>query len=135
MLDPTNVPSVLPEESVARYVLFSNHIRNSDMTVKPDAFIPHPNPELSVTRHIEATEEELWRAGAQVAGQRQRTLHGRADVIVAVCLAEGLSVVAVPLEENPNHADISGWPKDKAEQKMKALEIARQAKFQPTPST
>ena len=135
MLDPTNVPSVLAEESVARYVLFSNHIRNSDMTVKPDAFIPHPNPELSVTRHIEATEEELWRAGAQVAGQRQRTLHGRADVIVAVCLAEGLSVVAVPLEENPNHADISGWPKDKAEQKMKALEIARQAKFQPTPST
>lgn len=135
MFDPAHVPPVDTEEALARYVLSSSHIRTQDKTVKPDAFIPHPHLNLSVTRHRDATEQTLWMLGAQVACDRQRILHGRADVVVSVCLREELPVVAAPLPNNPNHAEIEGWPKGKAEQKMKALEIARQSQFQPTPAS
>jgi fatty-acyl-CoA synthase len=59
MIDPSNVPAVDADESLARYVLYSRQIRKSDETIRPEAFIPHPYQELSVTRHREATEEEI----------------------------------------------------------------------------
>ena len=49
---------VLDDESLARFIFQRNYIR-SDQTVKPNAFIPHPWPDLSVTRHFGLTEEEL----------------------------------------------------------------------------
>lgn len=51
MIDPANVPEVGPDEALARFVLHGSHIRRSNQTVKPDAFIPHPYRDLSVTRH------------------------------------------------------------------------------------
>lgn len=129
MISPANVPPVGAEELLARYVLQRSHIRTSDLTVKPDAFIPHPYRDLSVTRHRDATDGEIWNSGRIVATQTGKILHGRADVLAAVCNAQGLTVNAAPLPDNPNHADISSWPPDKAAQKMIALEIAASAKF------
>ncbi len=63
MLSPTHVPPVASDEQLARFIYSSRHIRNSDNTVKADAFIPHPHTELSITRHLEATEEEIWSEG------------------------------------------------------------------------
>lgn len=60
MIDPSNVPQVADDETLARYILQRSHIRGSDHPVKPDAFIPHPYTDLSVTRHLMATESELW---------------------------------------------------------------------------
>jgi hypothetical protein len=89
---------------------------------------------LSLTRHFQATEEELWNEGRRVSLLRQLTLYGRADVSVDAFLSESLQVVAKPLPENPNHADAIGWPANKAEQKIKALEIARNAAFVSKPA-
>jgi hypothetical protein len=129
MIDPENVPEVGDDETLARYVLHSNHIRRTSQTVKPDAFIPHPHGELSVTRHLLMTEDELWAVGRAVAAATIKTLHGRADIRMAVCLAQQLTVRAAPMNDNPNHADITGWPADKPAQKIIAQEIAATAQF------
>lgn len=134
MLDPANVPPVNARETLARYLIASSHVRRSDNSVKPDAFIPFSRVELSVTRHRDAIEDELWREGRRVATIRGTTLYGRADVAALAFIAESLAVESKPiLPENPNHADVVNWPADKPAQKMKAIEIARQAQFRPAP--
>ena len=71
---------VTSDEQLARFILSSNWIRKSDQTVKPDAFIPHPYPDLSVTRHKSLTEQQLWQIGQVIADSRPATLYGRADI-------------------------------------------------------
>lgn len=136
MIDPRHVPDVEPDETLARFILSSRHIRSSDDTIKPDAFIPHPSNELSVTRHRDATDDEVWNVGRAVAEVQQRTLHGRGDVVAAAFLERGLALQAAPvigharLPDNPNHANVTGWPKDdKGRQRLLALGVAAQAKL------
>lgn len=134
MLDPDHVPAVSSDELLARFIIFSRHFRPSDNTVKADAFMPHPQVELSVTRHREAKEDELWQEGIRVAAIRFATLYGRADVKAETFEGEGLSVVARPIgTENPNHADVVNWPAEKPAQKLKAREIAIKSQFLPMP--
>ncbi len=136
MIDPCDVPDIEPKEMLARFILSSRHIRRGDETIKPDAFVPHPRDELSVTRHRNATDNEVWDAGRAVAEVQRRTLHGRGDVVADVFLQQGLSVRSAPvlgharLPDNPNHANVTGWPKDdKGRQRLLALEIAAQARL------
>ena len=129
MIDPENAPEVAADEALARYVMQSSHVRRSNQTLKPDAFIPHPHRDLSVTRHLAATEDQLWFFGEQVAMSTGKTLYGRGDIRAAVCLAQKLVVKSAPTESNPNHADVSGWPADKPAQKIIAREIAATAVF------
>jgi len=133
MIDPTNVPNVAPDEWLARFVLYSRHVRTSDQTVKSDAFIPHPHQELSVTRHLSATDDEIWGVGEQVATQQSRTLYGRADVEAQVFTSQSLNVQASPVLGNPNHADVAGWPTEKPRQKMIAIQIAAVATYRGRP--
>jgi hypothetical protein len=134
MIDPMNVPAVTADEMLARYVLHSSHIRSKDQTLKQDAFVPHPYRDLSVTRHLQATEGELWTVGANVATAIGKTLYGRGDVTASVCVAQNLTVNAAPTPRNPNHADVSAWPADKPAQKIIALLIAAAAKFVARPA-
>jgi hypothetical protein len=130
MIDPTSgAAEVRPDESLARYVLQSSHIRRSTSTVKPDAFIPHPYSELSVTRHLTASEAELWAIGEDIARTIEKTLYGRADISAAVCLAQELQIRADPTPANPNHANVCCWPVDKPAQKIIAQELAAAATF------
>ncbi len=136
MIDPRNVPEIERDEVLARFVFSSRHLRMSDNTIKPDAFLPHPHTELSVTRHRDASESELWGAGREVAEFRQRTLHGRGDIVADAFLERDLGLCAAPvigdanLPDNPNHANVTGWPKnDRGRQRLLALEIAAQAKL------
>ncbi len=134
MFDPAHVPPVEPNETLARFILFSRHFRSSDRTVKPDAFIPHPHSELSMTRHAEATPAELWGEGERVAGLRTVALYGRADVEVAVFTDQGLRVEAAPIFHNPNHVNATNWPTEKPDQKMKALLVAEKSRYVPKPT-
>lgn len=125
MIDP-----VAPNELLARYIISSHWFRKQDQTVKQDAFIPPDDPlELSVTRHVKLTENDIWNIGRGIAVSRSRTLYGRADVTTAHVIAQRLSVVPQPISDNPNHANIVNWPSDKDARKMRALEIARAARF------
>lgn len=129
MIDPANVPEVGAEEVLARFLLHGSHIRRSSMTVKPDAFMPHPHVDLSVTRHLLATDRELWLVGEAIARTSGMTLYGRGDIGVDVCLLQKLTVLADPVDANPNHAHVAGWPADKPLQKAIAQEIAATARL------
>jgi len=126
--------SILPNELLARYITSSRWFRKQDQTVKQDAFIPPENPlELSVTRHLNLQEPEIWSIGNGVASGQNRTLHGRADVKVSHVRTQSLNVVVDPAPNNPNHANITGWPLEKDIRKMRALEIACGAQFVANP--
>ena len=114
---------VLPEEKLARFVLQRSRLR-PDFSVKPDEFIPYPNPALSVTRHRTLREEELWVVGRSVAKQRNKILCARADIQADVIEGQKLKTLPDPIPNNPNHANITGWPLDKPSQKMIATQIA-----------
>ena len=133
MLDPAQIPAVAVNEQLARFILFSRHIRSSNQTVKPDAFIPHPHSELSMMRHLQATVRELWQEGHRVALLRKVPLHGRADVEVSCFVDQGLRVEPAPIPENPNHVNALNWPAEKPDQKMKALLISEKSRFVPLP--
>jgi len=133
VLDPGAIPSVDPAEVLARYVLFSGHFRTSDNSVKPNAFIPHPYADLSLTRHVAATDAELWAEGQRIAVERTATLYGRADVPANAFTTQGLRTVPDPLPENPNHAVVNEWPKDKPAQKLMAIQIASKATYLSAP--
>lgn len=62
---------VASDERLARFILHRSHLRQ-DWTVKPDAFIPHPWPDLSVTRQLQLSEPELWNIAKIVASKRKR---------------------------------------------------------------
>ncbi len=133
MIDPHQVPPVSPGEWLARFVTQSSQYRRGDQTVKQDAFIPHPHQALSVTRHLQASDVEIWDIGRDVAGSQGRTLYGRADIQAVDCLIDGLRLEAKPVVANPNHADISNWPTAKQDQKAIALKLAAAARFVPCP--
>jgi hypothetical protein len=119
-------PPVDSDEWLARFILKRSHLRQ-DRTVKPDAFIPYPRSELSVTRHLLLSETELWQFGRDVAREIGKPLLARADVQAFVFQRPELRVVAAPLPENPNHANVVGWPAEKPAQKSIAQEIAAAA--------
>jgi hypothetical protein len=139
MFNPDDVPPVESDEILARYATQSKHFRSIDHTARPEMFMPHPHQDLSVTRHREATEDEIWAVGGSVAMQMRKTLHGRCDIKVLTCLQSNLRVKEAPIvnekdsPDNPNHADIQGWPADKSAQKSIALELAAGASRLLTP--
>jgi hypothetical protein len=120
---------------LARFIMYSDHIR-ANGTIKPDAFIPHPYPDLSVTRHIGLSSTLIWEIGARIAQARSRVLYGRGDVEAYVFTDRKLTPVAdePPDPDHPNHANVRGWPGDKASQKMLAQEISAVATFTATPT-
>jgi len=136
MLAIENVPEVERSETLSRFIVSSRHIRKLDETVKADAFVPHPNEELSVNRDKEATDDETWDAGDVVAQKLGRTLHGRADALAATYISLQLTTIAAPIPDNPNHVNVCNWPPGKPEQILKAKEIAEKAKLlRPPPKT
>ncbi len=118
MLSFENIPSISTEEMLARYITHKSEFRK-DGTVKPTLFVPYKHVELSVNRHLECSEDEIWQFGIQVANRRSRKLIARCDVEASACTEKiALKVKASPLpkDNNPNHADIYGYPEEKSEQ-------------------
>jgi hypothetical protein len=136
MSNSGTLPTVEPDEWLTRFIHYQRYIRQ-DRTIRPDAFIPHPYPDLSVTRHLQLSEIQLWEIGQDVARQISQKLRGRADVQVSVFRRQELNVVEAPLVENPNHANVIGWPAEKPAQKIIAQQIADAAgkALEPPPNT
>lgn len=132
MNENPSLPQVTDDEVLARFILFRGWIRNSDSAVRPDAFIPYPYPDLSVTRHMGLSVEEVWQISQAVAATRPATLYGRADIRAAHVRRQSLRIVPTP--EPKNHANVTGWPKDKPAQKIIAQELAAIAHYVPNPN-
>ncbi len=127
MIDPNNIPPVDDDELLARFILNSNEFRKDD-SVKPALFMPYKKVELSVNRQRDATPEETWQVAREIALQRKKNLYGRSDITARACKVGPLTVVAKPLlPDNPNHADIKGYPPAKEDQKSLAQELAAAA--------
>ena len=135
MTDQPGLPPISNDELLARFVLFNSRIR-ADGTVKPDAFMPPPNLDLSVTRHaLASTAELIWKRGRVVATSSEHCLVGRADVLTdAVRKASPLDTVPAPLPDDKGHAHIVGWPAEKAGQKILALQVANASTFVQAPT-
>ena len=129
MLSSEPVPAVGDGEVLARFIVTPKHVR-SDGTVKHNELVPYQHRALSVTRHLEATEPELWAEGREVARMRGKSLIARLDVVASECRGNHLEVAAEPLKAdgrrllaNPNHADIVGYPIAKEDQMALAQAI------------
>ena len=119
MIQQRPVPPVENDESLARYVVSKSEFRSSDGTAKPTAFFPYPHLDASVTRHRDATQDEIWQVGQSVAQARGkgRTLYGRADINAVSCRNVNVDVIQAPIfPDNPNHADITGFPSAREDQ-------------------
>jgi len=117
---------------LARYIVRKEHVR-PDGTIKPDPFIPFKWVELSVTRHLGLTEEQIWAAGDLVAWRMGKPLQGRADAVASLYIRQRLRVVPAPEDDNPNHANVIDWPRDKQAQKEIALELVKEVRFKAKP--
>jgi hypothetical protein len=134
MIQPVDgeVPEVADNEVVSRYVTQKDEFRNSDQCVKRTLFMPHPKDgAVSVMRHRQATLDEIWAVGVRVASRKHRTLYGRCELRVSDCRNLLLAVVRDPLRDpedssndNPNHANIIGWPPAKEDQVLIAQKLA-----------
>ena len=127
-------PFVENNELLARFITSSRWFRPSNQTVRQDAFIPHPYPDLSVTRHKSLSEAEIWQIGQEISDARPTILYGRADISAEEVRIQKLIVEPRPEPENLNHACILGWPADKPAQKFLAMELAAVARFIPKPT-
>lgn len=131
MMPPEPPADIADEESLARYVYVRGHVR-SDGTLRPDALIPHPYPDLSVNRHHGLTEEQVWAVGRTL---RPLPLVGRADLSAIAFRAHRLRVRADPVEGNPHHALVLDWPAEKSAQKSIVQQLlATSARFRAAPA-
>ncbi|MBT3881530.1 MAG: hypothetical protein HOF76_21115 [Candidatus Scalindua sp.] len=115
-------------EALSRFVLQKTYIR-ADNTIRPAAFLPNPkNGETSVFRISGITDNEIWAIGdSKVAPKQNRPILGRADINASIVLSNYLEII--PSEPPERHADITGWPEEKSEQKQIALELAAESEF------
>lgn len=130
------IPNVGSDEKLARFVFSSSHIRTSDKSVKPDAFMPPKNLKCSVTRHsfpLKLSENDLWEIGKSIAKCRNVTLYGRGDIKADEVCQNSLDVIPEQVFGNPNHANIVHWPNDKALQKNIAQKLSAAARYIPKP--
>lgn len=135
MIDPQNIPPVADNELLARFIFNSNEKRD-DGNVNHKLFMPYKWAELSVNRHREASIEETWAIGFDIASQRSKTLYGLANIRANSCYHGALKVIPDPiLPSNPNHANIVGYPPTKEDQMAlaKVLAASIEGKWQSPP--
>lgn len=118
---------VSSSETISRFVLSRRWIR-ADNTVRHIAFTPNKNGETSIFRISGISDNEVWNIGEREVGMKQnKPILGRADITASIILSNHLEIV--PSEPPVRHADITGWPEEKDQQKDIALELAEKAEF------
>jgi hypothetical protein len=135
VIDSQDIPPVADNELLARFILNSNEKRD-DGHVNHKLFMPYKWTELSVNRHREASVEETWGIGFDIATQRSKALYGLANIRASSCCHSTLRVVPDPiLPNNPNHANIVGYPTSKEDQMAlaKVLAASIEGKWQSPP--
>ena len=123
--------SIPDNELLSRFIVYKRWAPKG--RIKQNAFMPDKDLTLSVTRHLNLSQEDIWRYGRLAEGAPPRDLHGRADVNVGPVKYQGLHIEMAPTNDNPNHAHVVNWPPNKDLQKIKAILLAKEAQFVPVP--
>ena len=107
--------------TLTRFVFHRDHY--SKGCPKPGAFLP-PRDKYAISMLFTdgLEDEETWRIGDEVGKDRGKSALARATLSKSSVTAIGLSVELSP-GVHPNHADVGGWPKEKHEQKLIALDL------------
>ncbi len=123
------VEPVTSSEVLSRFIMQTNWFSLSNNRVKYAAFMPNPkNGQTSVFRISGISDREVWEIGHREVGlKRDKPILGRADIAASCVLTKGLDVV--PSEPPVRHANIVGWPEEKSEQRLVALELAADSTF------
>jgi hypothetical protein len=118
-------------EQVARFIFSGSEYRISDQTVKYTAFMPAKDLAASVYRVSDCSDTDIAQIDQEyVSGKRRdgKVSKGRADILVGQVRKTQLDVVSAPFP-HPRHANIKGYSSSEAENRMKAIELAQQAKL------
>lgn len=121
---------VSPTESLGRYLPQRAYYSIAKNSVKPQAFMPPLDLRLSVFRIDGLQLEEIWKIGQREvidASPQPRELYGIADVKALKVQENDLEVE--PDNIPPRHANIIGWPEEKAQRMLIAQELAAGAKL------
>lgn len=120
--------SVGTEERIFRFLFSKRWFAVTTQRVKPDAFIPHPHVELSVSCTEGLDDSVLWELGKQTTENRadQPKLHGRANLKEKTIFSQDLKIIR---DDNPlYHTNIRGWSANgKGTQRSKVIELAAAA--------
>lgn len=79
-------------------------------------------------------EHEIWKIGDLIGKERAKDALARGDLLKSSVLEVGLTVALTPGVHHL-HADVSGWPSEKDEQKSIALELCAKSKLSLRPAT
>jgi len=105
-----------------------NHFSTERNEVKQAAFLPPPDLKLSVFDIMHLSELHIWAIGKKYVCEPQgKTLYGRGQFPVSTAVGVGLKVEVD--NTPPRHANLYGWPQEKSEQKIVALQLAKQAEL------
>lgn len=123
-------PKINSSESLGRYLTQKNHFSRMRNEVKPNAFFPPPNLQLSVYRIDGLTLDEIWKIGKENVVDSMaepRNLYGIADVKARVVEEEKLTIMPDNLPSR--HANILDWPSEEARWLSITQRIAAEAKL------
>lgn len=125
--------TLTPSDTIARYIFNKTHFAASTGRVKYPAFLP-PDGETSVYRITSLTEEEIWDIGQRyVAEVSGRTLRARGDLFVSDVFSVGLNV-ELETATHHLHANVIGWPPQKAQRMLGAKKLEGKAQLVVKPS-
>ena len=125
--------SLIPSDTIARYIFNKTHFAASTGRVKYSAFLP-PDGETSVYRITSLTEGEICDMGQRyVAEVSGRTLRARGDLFVSDVFSVGPNV-ALETSTHHLHANVIGWPPQKAQRMLVAKKLEGKAQLVVKPS-
>ena len=120
---------VYDKESLARYLLEKSKFSRTTGRVKHRAFLPPRDLRLSVFRTQGMSCDEVQKMGEESVAE-DRTLYGWASLAAQSVRSIDKNGLAVEPDPPPDrHASIEGWPEDKNEQMLRALQLASIAKL------
>lgn len=130
---PAPVHDLAPTHLLARFLTSKNHFSTERNEVKAAAFLPPPDLKLSVFDIMHLSEQQIWAIGKKhVCEPRGKTLYGRGQFPVSTAVGVGLRVEVD--NDPPRHASLYGWPPEKSEQKVVALQLAKRAELKRVPT-
>lgn len=119
-------------ELLTRYITDPGHIRNSDNSIRHNAFKPPKSARLSVYWISGLREENIWDIGDTYVAPTRGPIIARGDLNSLVVYSAALSV-EVTGTPHPKHADIVGWECTKA--RLQAIKLANSATLRRVPNS
>jgi hypothetical protein len=119
---------ITADELLSRFAFDSGYYRNNG-SVKPKAFAPDVNDEVSVFRIDDLNPGQKWALGDAAGASRAKPACASIELVIAQVIERGLAVESA--EPPERHAVIVAWPDDLRIQMQQELANAAVLHFRP----